>query len=73
MPVTPMGSGPLVLQIFWNKQTEFPVKNGLYLGKKPCKLNLETKHSIYRYITTQRPHAGVHSSTGYTPGVHNQP
>jgi len=70
---TLIGSGPLVLQISKNKQTEFPLKLD-YTRLKALQIKpVETKHSIYRYNTTQRPHTRVHSSTGHTPGVHNQP
>jgi len=40
---------------------------------KPYKIDLKEIKTQHMYITTsQRPHVGVHSSTGHSPGVHNQ-
>ena len=57
---------------FETKRTEFPLKlDKTYAYSLTNRYLKEENHNIYS-STLQRPHAEVHNSTGYTPGVLNQ-
>jgi len=71
--LTPLGLEALVLKFLKQNGWSLPynwTKSRLKALQNTPERDKKMQH-IY-IATTQRPHTGVHISTGHSPGVHNQ-
>jgi len=67
-PQIPLRFETLIPIKSWDETDRIFPKTGHFPRLRPYKLNLQMKITADS-PTTQRPHAGVHNSTGQTPGV----